>query len=82
MIALVESCSSCEVYSVLKRVDEKHVTECGYNNPKFVEDVVRDVAQKLKADSNITWFAVSAENLESIHNHSAYAYITDGTLPR
>ena len=82
MIALVESCSSCEVYSVLKRVDEKHVTECGYNNPKFVEDVVRDVARKLKADSNITWFAVSAENFESIHNHSAYAYITDGNLPK
>ena len=76
MIELVESCASCEVYSVLKRVDEKHVTEKGFSNPKFVEDIVRDVAEKLKRDSNITWFSVSAENFESIHNHSAYASVT------
>ena len=76
MIELVESCASCEVYSVLKRVDEKHVTERGFSNPKFVEDIVRDVAEKLKKDQNITWFSVSAENFESIHNHSAYASIT------
>jgi GTP cyclohydrolase I len=76
MIELVESCASCEVYSVLKRVDEKHVTEKGFTNPKFVEDIVRDVAEKLKKDKNITWFSVSAENFESIHNHSAYASIT------
>ncbi len=76
MIELVESCASCEIYSVLKRVDEKCVTEKGYYNPKFVEDVVRDVVAKLKEDKNITWFSVSAENFESIHNHSAYAYIT------
>jgi GTP cyclohydrolase I len=76
MIELVESCASCEVYSVLKRVDEKHVTEKGFSNPKFVEDIVRDVAEKLKKDKNITWFSVSAENFESIHNHSAYASIT------
>ena len=75
MIELVESAASCEVYSVLKRVDEKHVTERGYTNPKFVEDVVRDIAKAIKADDNITWFEVSAENFESIHNHSAYAYI-------
>jgi GTP cyclohydrolase IB len=75
MIELVESCASCDVFSVLKRVDEKCVTEKGFNNPKFVEDIVRDVAQVLKADSNITWFSVSAENFESIHNHSAYAQI-------
>lgn len=81
MIALVESCASCEVFSVLKRVDEKYVTEKGYRNPKFVEDVVRDIAQKLKQDKNITWFSVSAENFESIHNHSAYARITDGSPP-
>jgi GTP cyclohydrolase I len=80
MIELVESCASCEIYSVLKRVDEKCVTERGYNNPKFVEDVVRDVAAKLNQDDNITWFSVSAENFESIHNHSAYAYIGDGDL--
>lgn len=76
MIELVEACASCEVYSVLKRVDEKCVTERGFLNPKFVEDIVRDIAKKLKKDSNITWFSVSAENFESIHNHSAYAHIT------
>jgi len=76
MIELVEACASCEVYSVLKRVDEKCVTERGFSNPKFVEDIVRDIAQKLKEDGNITWFSVSAENFESIHNHSAYAHIT------
>lgn len=78
MIELVEACASCEVYSVLKRVDEKCVTERGFSNPKFVEDIVRDIAQKLKEDGNITWFSVSAENFESIHNHSAYAHITSG----
>nr|MDJ0915605.1 GTP cyclohydrolase I FolE2 [Desulfobacterales bacterium] len=77
MIELVESFASCDVYSVLKRVDEKQVTEKGYSNPKFVEDIVRDVAQKLQQDDNITWFSVSAENFESIHNHSAYAQITN-----
>lgn len=76
MIELVENSASCEVYSVLKRVDEKCVTEKGFTNPKFVEDIVRDIAQKLKSDRNITWFSVSAENFESIHNHSAYAQIT------
>jgi len=75
MIELVESTASCEVYSILKRVDEKYVTEKAYNNPKFVEDIVRDIAQKLKQDDNITWYSVSAENFESIHNHSAYAQI-------
>jgi GTP cyclohydrolase I len=78
MIELVESCSSCEVYSVLKRVDEKFVTEKGFDNPKFVEDVVRDISKKLNDDTNITWFSVSAEHFESIHNHSAYAHITMG----
>jgi len=78
MIELVEGCASCDVYSVLKRVDEKSVTEKAFSNPKFVEDIVRDVAQCLRADNNITWFSVSAENFESIHNHSAYALITSG----
>jgi GTP cyclohydrolase IB len=81
MIELVEGAASCEVYSVLKRVDEKHVTEKGYTNPKFVEDVVRDIAKVLNEDENITWFDVSAENFESIHNHSAYAFITSGNPP-
>jgi len=76
MIRLVEETASCDVYSVLKRVDEKCVTERGFSNPKFVEDIVRDVSQRLNADDNITWFSVSAENFESIHNHSAYAHIT------
>jgi GTP cyclohydrolase I len=78
MIELVESAASCDVFSVLKRVDEKHVTEKAFSNPKFVEDVVRDIADELKKDKNITWFSVSAENFESIHNHSAYASITSG----
>ncbi len=76
MIELVEKSASCEVYSVLKRIDEKCVTERGFRNPKFVEDIVRDIAKELKRDNNVTWFSVSAENFESIHNHSAYAYIT------
>jgi GTP cyclohydrolase I len=76
MIELVENSASCDVFSVLKRVDEKSVTERAFANPKFVEDIVRDVAKKLNADDNITWFSVSAENFESIHNHSAYASIT------
>ncbi|MGD9210579.1 MAG: GTP cyclohydrolase FolE2 [Desulfobacteraceae bacterium] len=79
MIELVESCASCDVFSVLKRVDEKYVTEKGFSNPKFVEDIVRDVAIKLNRDDNIIWFSVSAENFESIHNHSAFAQITKGT---
>jgi GTP cyclohydrolase I len=78
MIELVESSASCDVFSVLKRVDEKSVTERAFANPMFVEDIVRDVAKKLNADDNITWFSVSAENFESIHNHSAYASITSG----
>lgn len=81
MIELVERSASCDVYSVLKRVDEKRVTEQGYYNPKFVEDVVRDIASELKKDENITWFSVSAENFESIHNHSAFANIVDGRKP-
>jgi GTP cyclohydrolase I len=75
LIKLVEESASTDVYSVLKREDEKYVTERAYQNPMFVEDIVRDIAQKLNEDSNITWFAVESENFESIHNHNAYAYI-------
>jgi GTP cyclohydrolase I len=75
LIRLVESSASSEVYSLLKRADEKHVTEAAYENPRFVEDVVREVAVKLMADENYTWFSVAAENFESIHNHSAYAFL-------
>jgi len=75
LIQLVEENASCDVYSVLKREDEKYVTERAYNNPKFVEDIVRDIAEKLQNDDNIVWFAVESENIESIHNHNAYAYV-------
>lgn len=75
LIKMVEESASSDVYSVLKREDEKYVTEKAYKNPKFVEDIVRDIALKLTVDHNITWFAVESENFESIHNHNAYAYI-------
>lgn len=75
LIRLVENSCSCEVFSLLKRSDEKYVTESAYQQPMFVEDVVREIAHKLEQDDNLTWFAVSAENFESIHNHSAYAFI-------
>jgi len=74
VITLVEQAASCEVFSVLKRVDEKQVTEAGYRNPKFVEDIVRDIAVALEKNPVITWYELSVENFESIHNHSAYAY--------
>jgi len=75
LIRLVEDSASCDVYSVLKREDEKYVTEKAYDNPRFVEDIVREIALKLNNDPNITWFAVESENFESIHNHNAYAYV-------
>jgi len=75
LIRLVEESASCDLYSILKRPDEKYVTEKAYENPMFVEDVVREVAKRLSADPNITWFSVESENFESIHNHSAYAYV-------
>jgi GTP cyclohydrolase I len=82
MVELVERAASCDIYSVLKRSDEKFITEKGYANPKFVEDIVRDIALELQADSNITWFDVGVENYESIHNHNAYAFITSGDRPK
>ncbi len=78
IIQLVEECASCDLYSILKRPDEKYVTEKAYENPMFVEDVVREIAKRLKKDRNITWFTVESENFESIHNHSAYAYVERG----
>jgi GTP cyclohydrolase I len=75
LIRLVEESASCEVYALLKRQDEKFVTEKAYSNPMFVEDVVREIAHKLQQDQNFIWFSVESENFESIHNHSAYAYI-------
>jgi GTP cyclohydrolase I len=78
LIDLVEKQASCEIYGLLKRPDEKYVTERAYDNPKFVEDMVRDVAAKLNEDKRITAYVVESENFESIHNHSAYALISKG----
>ncbi len=75
LIELVEASASCELYSVLKRPDEKLVTERAYDNPVFVEDLVRNVAIKARKHKHITWFRVEAENYESIHNHNAYAVV-------
>jgi GTP cyclohydrolase I len=75
LIELIEQCGSSPVWSLLKREDEKFVTEHAFENPKFVEDMVREVTQGLSALEAITWFSVSAENFESIHKHSAYARI-------
>ena len=76
LIDLVEKEASCELYGLLKRPDEKYVTERAYDNPKFVEDMVRDVAARLNEDPRISAYQVESENFESIHNHSAYALIT------
>jgi len=75
LIDLVEKEASCELYGLLKRPDEKYVTERAYENPKFVEDMVRDIAAKLNRDERVAAYAVESENFESIHNHSAYAMI-------
>jgi GTP cyclohydrolase I len=75
LVVAIEECGSSPVYSLLKRADEKYVTEQAFENPRFVEDMVREAALRLLKMDNITWFAVSAENFESIHNHSAYAAI-------
>jgi len=75
LVRMVEDQASCELYGLLKRPDEKYVTERAYDNPKFVEDMVRDVAAVLNADSRIDAYVVESENFESIHNHSAYALI-------
>ncbi|SFQ10229.1 GTP cyclohydrolase I [Nitrosomonas cryotolerans] len=75
VIKIAEDKASCELYGLLKRPDEKYVTEKAYDNPKFVEDIVRDVAEVLNQDSRIDAYTVESENFESIHNHSAYALI-------
>ncbi|APR40064.1 GTP cyclohydrolase FolE2 [Paraburkholderia sp. SOS3] len=75
LIRIAEEEASCELWGLLKRPDEKFVTERAYENPKFVEDLVRDVAQRLNADERIVAYVLEAENFESIHNHSAYALI-------
>lgn len=75
IIDAVEQEASCELFGLLKRPDEKYVTERAYDNPKFVEDMVRDVAGRLNNDDRIAYYMVESENFESIHNHSAYALI-------
>ena len=75
IIELVEQEASCELFGLLKRPDEKYVTERAYDNPKFVEDMVRDVAVRLNRDPRFSAYVVESENFESIHNHSAYALI-------
>ncbi len=75
LIQVIESSGSCEIYSLLKREDEKYVTEKAYENPVFVEDIVRIITEKLSRDHRILWFTVESENFESIHNHNAYAFI-------
>ena len=78
LVALIESSASSELFALLKREDEKTVTERAYDNPVFVEDLVRNVAVKLNAHPDVTWYKVEAENQESIHNHNAYACIEKG----
>src|SRR5207344_1293184 len=75
LIDIAEQEASCEVFGILKRPDEKWVTERAYDNPKFVEDIVRDVAVRLNNEDRVRAYVVEAENFESIHNHSAYAQI-------
>ena len=75
LIRVAEQAASCELWGLLKRPDEKYVTERAYDNPKFVEDLVRDVALALSSDERIAGYSVESENFESIHNHSAYAKI-------
>lgn len=75
LIEMVEEQASCELYGLLKRPDEKYVTERAYDNPKFVEDMVRDVAHALNREDRVTSYVVESENFESIHNHSAYARV-------
>jgi len=80
IVQMAEGQASCELFGLLKRPDEKHVTERAYDNPKFVEDIVRDVAGVLNADPRIDSYIVESENFESIHNHSAYALIEKNKL--
>ena len=80
LIGIAERNASCEVYGLLKRPDEKYVTERAYDNPKFAEDLVRDVALALNRDTRIARYSVEVENFESIHNHSAFARISRGQI--
>lgn len=81
LVRLMESAASAPVYAVLKRPDEKFVTEQAFDNPKFVEDVIRDLAMAMESEDRITWYSVQSENFESIHNHNAYAQIERRKAP-
>lgn len=78
IVEIVEKNASCPLYAILKRPDEKYVTEKAYENPRFAEDMVRAIAADLEKDERIALFTVESENFESIHNHSAYAFIKGG----
>ena len=80
LLRIAEEEASCEVFGLLKRADEKWVTERAYDNPKFVEDLVRDIALRLGAEPRVAAWSVASENFESIHNHSAYAFIEGENL--
>jgi GTP cyclohydrolase I len=86
LIDIVENEASCQIYGLIKRPDEKFITERAYDNPKFVEDLVRDIAARLNTHPRISAYTVESENFESIHNHSAYALIqcnkSETTLPK
>lgn len=75
LVEIIEQSASTQVFAVLKRPDEKWVTEAAYDNPKFVEDIVRDLAIRLNTEDRIAWYQINSENYESIHNHNAYAFI-------
>ena len=79
LIAIIENCASAPTFSILKREDEKFITENSYDNPVFVEDIVRNVATQFKENSQIYWYFIETESFESIHNHNAYAYIKSKT---
>ncbi|NLL35926.1 MAG: GTP cyclohydrolase I FolE2 [Fretibacterium sp.] len=76
LIEMIENASSAPLYTLLKREDEKFVTEQAYDNPQFVEDVVRDLAVTLSKDDRVTWYSISVTSAESIHNHDAFAEVT------
>ncbi len=78
LIEMIENCASVSLYAILKRSDEKYVTETAYNNPKFVEDILRDLVIKLRQDKRIESFETEIEAFESIHNHNAWAYQAEG----
>jgi len=80
IIRLIEESASSELYTLIKREDEKYITERAYDHPRFVEDLVREVTWRLEKDGRFPWFSVEAENYESIHNHSAYAYVERGKV--